>query len=80
MFSEWLLINYPSTDEKTIAKIVKVEISGDESRIEEWLSSELREAIGSYVKVEWVQDSVDKGDSGIIAVHVMSPSGVVHLD
>ena len=79
-FIEWLSLDHPSTDGKAIAKIVKVEIAGDESRIEEWLGSELREAIGSDVEVEWVEASVNDGDSGIVAVHVMTPSGVVRLD
>ena len=63
-----------------MAKIVKVEIAGDESRIEEWLGSELRAAIGSDVEDEWVSADVNDGDSGIVAVHVMTPSGVVRLD
>ena len=79
-FIEWLSLDHPSTDGKVIAKIVKVEIAGDESRIEEWLGSELRAAIGSDVEVEWVEASVNDGDSGIVAVHVMTPSGVVRLD
>jgi len=32
-----LSLNHPSTDGKAIAKIVKVEIEGDELPIEEWL-------------------------------------------
>ena len=79
-FIEWLSLDHPSTDEKAIAKIVKVEISGDESRIEEWLGSELRAAIGSDVEVEWVAAAASEGESGIVAVHVMTPSGVVRLD
>ena len=79
-FIEWLSLDHPSTDGKAIAKIVKVEFAGDESRIEEWLGSELRAAIGSDVEVEWVSASVTEGDSGIVAVHVMTPSGVVRLD
>ena len=79
-FIEWLSLDHPSTDGKVIAKIVKVEIAGDESRIEEWLGSELRVAIGSDVKVEWVADSASGGEFRIVAVHVMTPSGVVQLD
>ena len=52
-------------------------IACDETRIEEWLGSELRAAIGSDVEVEWVADSASEGESGIVAVHVMTPSGVV---
>jgi hypothetical protein len=37
---------------KAIAKIVKIKIPGDESRVEEWLGLELHTAIGSDVKIE----------------------------
>ena len=79
-FIEWLSLDHPLTDGKAIAKIVKVELAGDESPIEEWLGSELRAAIGSDVEVEWVAASENDGDSGIVAVHVMTPNGVVRLD
>ena len=59
---------------------VPVKPPGDESRIEEWLGSELRAAIGSDVEVEWVAAAASEGESGIVAVHVMTPSGVVRLD
>ena len=78
-FIEWLSLDHPSTDVKAIAKIVKVEITGDESRIEEWFGSELREAIGPDVEVKWVAAASD-GESGIVAAHVVTPSGVVRLD
>ncbi len=65
---------------KAIAKIVKVEIAGDESRIKEWLGSELREAIGSDVEVEWVAAAASECESGIVAVHLKTPTGVVVLD
>jgi hypothetical protein len=79
-FIEWLSLDHPSTYGKAIAKIVKVEIAGDESSIEEWLGSELRAAIGSDVEVEWVAADVNDGESGIVAVHVMTPNSVVRLD
>jgi hypothetical protein len=79
-FIECLSLDHPSTNGKAIAKIVKVEIAGDESRIEEWLGSELCAAIGSDVEVEWVPAAASDGESGIVAVYVMTPSGVVRLD
>ena len=51
--------------------ITKAELAGDESRIAEWLGSELRAASGSDVEVEWVEAPVNDGDSGIVAVHVI---------
>ncbi len=74
------MLDHPSTDGKAIAKIVKIEIAGDELRIEEWIGSELREAIGSDVEVKWVAGSANDGESGIVAVHVITLSGVVNLD
>jgi hypothetical protein len=79
-FIEWLSLDHPSTDEKVIAKIVKIEISGDESRIKEWLGSALRTAIGSDVEVEWIPAAASEGESGIVAVHVMTPIGAMRLD
>lgn len=79
-FIEWLSRDHPSIDGKATAKIVKVEIAGDESHIEEWLGSELRAAIGSDVEVGWVEASVNDGELGIVAVHVMTPSSVVRQD
>jgi hypothetical protein len=67
-------------DGKAIANLVKVKISGNESRIEEWIGSEFSAVIGSDVEVEWVAAAASEGDSGIVAVHVMTPSGVVRLD
>jgi len=32
------------------------------------------------VEVEWVPAAASDGESGIVAVHVMTPSGVVRLD
>jgi len=51
-FIEWLSLERPSTDEKAIAKIVKVEISGDESCIEGLFGSELRAALCSDIEGE----------------------------
>lgn len=79
-FIEWFSFDHPSTYGTAIAKIVKVEIAGDELNIEEWFGSELRAAIGSDVEVEWISADANDSDSRIIAIHVMTPSSVVRLD
>jgi hypothetical protein len=73
-------LDHPSTGGKAIAKIVKSEVSGHESRIEEWLGSELRAPLDSAIEAEWVEAAAIDGESGIVAVHVMTPKGVVRLD
>lgn len=79
-FIEWLSQDHPSNDGKAIAKIVKVEIAGDESTIATWLGSDLEKAIGENVEVIWVNPSDNDGENGIVAVHLTSPNGVVRLD
>lgn len=79
-FIEWKSLDHPSIDGITIAKIVKVEIEGDPIRIEEWLGSDLATTLGSEVEVEWLTPADTEGESGIVAVHLMPPSGVVRLD
>ena len=64
LFIEWLPLDHPSTDGKSLAKIVKVEIAGDESRIEKWLGLELRIAVGSGVEVKRLAAKVRDGELG----------------
>ena len=79
-FIQWLTLEHPSTDGKAISKIVKVEIAGDKKVISEWIGSDLEKAIGSDIEVEWVDASTNDGDSGIVAVHLQTPTGVIRLD
>ena len=79
-FIEWLSLDHPSTDGKAIAKIVKIEIAGDEKTIEEYVGKDLSQAIGSDVEVIWVDPSTNDGENGIVAVHMMTPTGIVRLD
>ena len=79
-FIEWIENHHPSTDGKAVAKIVKVEIAGDEKTITDWLGSDTAKAIGVDVEVIWVSAAENDGDNGIVAVHLSTPSGVVRLD
>ena len=79
-FIEWIENHHPSTDGKAIAKIVTVEIAGDPVRIEEWLGSDLTKALGSEVEVVWLSPADTEGESGIVAVHLKTPNGLVRLD
>ena len=68
-FVQWIKNHHPSTDGKAVAKIVKIEIAGDESAISEWLGSEVKASIGNGIEVEWVSTEKNDGDTGIVAVH-----------
>ena len=80
IFVQWIKNHHPSTDGKAVAKIVKIEIAGDESTIAEWLGSEVKKAVGSGIEIEWVSVDANDGDSGIVAVEVETSSGKVRLD
>ena len=79
-FIEWVENHHPSKDGKAVAKIVKVEIAGDEKTITDWLGSDTAKVIGQDVEVDWVSASENDGDNGIVAVHLSTPNGVVRID
>jgi catechol 2,3-dioxygenase-like lactoylglutathione lyase family enzyme len=78
-FIQWLSQAHPSKDGKAHAKIVKVEIAGDEETIANYLGSDMAHAIGD-IEVTWVSPANNDGESGIVAVHLETPHGVVRLD
>ena len=79
-FIEWVENHHPSTDGKAVAKIVKVEIAGDEKTTAEWLGSNATQALGDEVEIVWLSPNDNDGENGIVAVHLETPNGVVRLD
>ena len=79
-FIEWIENHHPSTDGKAVATIVKVEIAGDEATITNYLGSDTAKALGDNVEVVWLSPADNDGENGIVAVHLMTPSGIVRLD
>jgi hypothetical protein len=71
--------DHPSNDGKAVAEIVKIEISGDEKTIEEWLGSDLSRAFDG-IEILWVLPEVNDGQTGLVAVHLATPNGVIRLD
>jgi hypothetical protein len=71
--------DHPSTDGKAVAEIFKIEIAADEKTIEEWLGSDLSKAFDG-VEIEWADKKSNDGQTGLVAVHLSMPNGVVHLD
>ena len=45
-----------------------------------FLVNDLATALGSEVEVMWLSPADTEGESGIVAVHLMTPSGVVRVD
>ena len=78
-FVQWLTSDHPSNDGKAVAEIVKIEISGIKSAVEEWLGSDTSSMFDG-IEILWVNPAENDGESGIIAVHLESSSGIIRLD
>jgi hypothetical protein len=78
-FIQWLSQDHPSADGKPHAKIVKIEIAGDEKTIEEYCGCDMAQAVGD-IEVVWVDPANNDGENGIVAVHLQTPNGVVRID
>jgi hypothetical protein len=79
-FVQWIKNHHPSTDGKAVAKIVKIEIAGDELAISEWLGSDIKAAIGSGIEVEWVSTDSNDGESGIVSISIETSDKIVVID
>ena len=79
-FVQWIKNHHPSTDGKAVAKIVKIEIAGDESTISEWLGSDVNTAIGSGIEIEWFSSDANDGESGIVSISIESNNDIVVID
>lgn len=78
-FIQWLTKNHPSSENNPLAEIKKIEISGDEATIKEWLNSEPSKAFKD-VEVVWRNPNDFDGQTGIVSVTLNTPSGDIVLD
>ena len=78
-FIQWQTSEHPSSDGKPVAEILKIEISGDESTIQNWLGSDPKRAFKD-VEVTYHDPSKFEGETGIISVVLSTPKGEITLD
>ena len=78
-FIQWLTQEHPSSDGKQVAGIKKIEISGNEETIKQWLGSDPSKAFKD-VEVTWHDPKNFDGETGIISVALSTPQGEVVLD
>ena len=78
-FIEWKTQNHPSVDGKATAEIVKIEISGSPISVNEWLGSNFQSALDDIV-IDWVDPHKNDGETGIVAVQLLTPNGTIRID
>ena len=78
-FIEWLSTDHPSQEGTQLAEIKKIVIASKAELSDSWFKSEILDSLGN-VTIEWVDPSTNEGQSGIVAVHLSSPTGDIVLD
>ena len=61
------------------SEIEKIVIADKDQLADSWFKEEILAALGD-IAIEWVDPSTNDGQSGIVAVHLSTPNGVVVLD
>ena len=78
-FIQWLSSDHPSQDGAPSAEIEKIVIADKDQLANSWFKEEILAALAD-VNIEWVDPSANDDQSGIVAVHLSTPSGVVVLN
>jgi len=78
-FIQWMTNNHPSTDGKPNAEIKRIDISGDEKVIENWLGSDPGKALRD-LEVNWLDPKECDGETGIVSVTLSTLNGEVVLE
>jgi hypothetical protein len=78
-FIEWLSIEHPSQDGTPLAEIEKITIADDNRLEDSWFKDEIIASLGD-VQIEWVEPITNDGQTGILAVQLLTPNGVVILN
>ncbi len=78
-FIQWLSADHPSQDGIPLAEIEKIAISNSNQLSDSWFKNEIIKALDD-VSIEWIAPSTNDGHTGIVAVHLLTPSGSIVLD
>lgn len=78
-FIEWLTEDHPSQDGVPNAEINKIVIADQNKLSDSWFKSEILSSMGGIL-IEWVNPSLNDGQSGIMAIEITTAQGAVLLD
>lgn len=78
-FIQWLSVDHPSQDGTPLAEIEKIVIADNDQVADSWFKEDILASLGD-VNIGWVDPSTNDGQSGIVAVRLSTPTGVVVLD
>jgi hypothetical protein len=78
-FIQWLSTEHPSQAGAPLASIKKIVIAAKDQLAGSWFKEEIIASLED-VTIEWVDPSKVEYQTGLIAIHLEAPSGLVILD
>jgi hypothetical protein len=78
-FIQWLSAANPSQDGTPLAVIENIVIADKDQLSESWFKEAILTSLEDE-NIEWVIPSTNDDQSGIVAVYLTTPSGVISLD
>jgi len=78
-FIQWLSEEHPSQDGTPQTQIKKIVIADLDQLSESWFKEEILASLGG-VEIIWVDPSENDNQSGIVSIHLETPTGLVVLD
>ncbi len=78
-FIQWLTEDHPSKDGNAVARIEKIVIADKDQLSDSWFKTEIISALAG-VQIEWVNESSNYGESGLIKIELTVQSGKVTIE
>lgn len=78
-FIEWETTEHPSKENKAVAEISKIEISGNRETVADWLGTDPVSVLEG-IEIIWINPELNDDEPGIMAIHIETPNGVIRLD
>ena len=78
MIIQWLTADHPSQDGKAVAAIEKIRIANTEQLSDLWFKTEILAGLNG-TGIEFIDPSTNEGESGIVAVNLMTSGGIGRL-
>jgi hypothetical protein len=78
-FIQWLTQEHPSQDGNAVSEIERIVISGGNELARSWFKDEILAALGK-TRIDWVNPSDYDQTTGIVELHLATPTGTIILD
>ena len=78
-FIQWLSSEHPSDQGESYSKIEKIVIADSNQLADSWFKLEILSALGD-TQIEWIDSLGNEGESGIVALELITPKGKVRID